>query len=143
MTTRLDLSALRSAVSSLEAALGVVSDAPWFESQAPPVRHTLIAGVIQNFEFGYEVCIKMIRRQLEIDAATPAEVDETNYRELLRRAGEKGLIADVEAWFEYRRLRNITAHTYNRNKAEEVFAGSRGFFGAAKSLLTALESRNA
>lgn len=139
---RLDLSALRDAVSSLEDGLEVVSDSHWFLQQSGKVQNTLVAGVIQNFEFVYEISIKMIKRQIEAEAASPTEVDETNFRDVLRVAAEKGLIADVEAWFKYRKMRNITAHTYDHEKARQVYQDTLIFIGDARALLQKLEARN-
>lgn len=65
MNEKLDLTALRNAVSSLEDSLGVVSDSAWFNQQSKQVKNTLVAGVIQNFEFVYEIGIKMLKRQIE------------------------------------------------------------------------------
>lgn len=138
----LDLSALKSAVTSLEESIAVVSDGNWFNSQSEKVRNTLIAGVIQNFEFVYEISIKMIRRIIELESASPNEVDETNFRDVLRVAAEKGLVKDVEAWFGYRKMRNITAHTYDHEKARQVFTGTIDFIQDARDLLDKLEARN-
>ena len=140
---RLDLSALRDAVGSLEEGLEVVSDSEWFNQQSEKVQNTLIAGVIQNFEFVYEISIKMVKRQIELESASPTEVDETNFRDVLRVAAEKGLIADVEAWFKYRKMRNITAHTYDHEKAQKVYQDTLIFIDDARALLQKLESRNA
>lgn len=140
---RLDLSALRDAVGSLEDGLEVVSNSDWFNAQSSKVQNTLIAGVIQNFEFVYEISIKMVKRQIEAESASPDEVDKTNFREVLRVAAEKGLIADVEAWFKYRKMRNITAHTYDHEKAQQVYQDTLIFIGDARALLHKLEVRNA
>ena len=140
---RLDLSSLQSAVSSLDDGLDVVSDSIWFNQQSEKVRNTLIAGVIQNFEFVYEISVKMIKRQIEAESASPEEVDETNFRQVLRVAAEKGLIADVHAWFKYREMRNITAHTYDHEKAQKVYQGTRDFIVDARALLHTLKARNA
>ena len=88
----LDLGALQNAISSLEDSLGVVSDTGWFNAQTLPVQNTLVSGVIQNFEFVYEISIKMIKRLIELESASPNEVDETNFRDVLRVAAEKGLV---------------------------------------------------
>ena len=141
--TRLDLSALRDAVGSLEDGLEVASNSDWFNAQSSKVQNTLIAGVIQNFEFVYEISIKMVKRQIEAESASPDEVDETNFREVLRVAAEKGLIADVEAWFKYRKMRNITAHTYDHEKAQQVYQDTLIVIGDARALLHKLEVRNA
>ena len=140
--SKLDLGALRSAVASLEDGLEVVRDTSWFSQQSSKVQNTLVAGVIQNFEFVYEVGFKMLRRQIEREAASPTEVDESNFRDVLRVAAEKGLIGDVEAWFRYRQMRNITAHTYDHEKAQRVYEGTLVFIDDARALLANLEARN-
>ena len=139
----LDLSALRGAVSSLEDGLEVVSNSEWFNQQSDKVQNTLIAGVIQNFEFVYEISFKMIKRQIEEESASPNEVDESNFRDVLRVAAEKGLVADVEPWFKYRKMRNVTAHTYDHEKAQQVYQDTLIFINDARALLQALETRNA
>lgn len=138
----LDLSALQRALTSLEDSLEVVSDSEWFNEQSLKVQNTLIAGVIQNFEFVYEVGFKMIKRQIELESASPDEVDQGSFRDVLRLAAEKGLIQDVEAWFGYRKMRNITAHTYDHEKAQQVYEGTLLFINDARALLASLEARN-
>ena len=71
----LDLGALRGAVASLEGGLRVAGDSAWFDAQSQAVRDTLIAGVVQNFEFVYELSVKMLRRQLERGSDSPDEID--------------------------------------------------------------------
>jgi len=139
----LDLSALRSAVQSLQEGLSVVQDEAWFAQQNSSVRHTLIAGVIQNFEFVYEISVKMIRRQLELESDSPADIDAASFRDVLRVAFEKGLITDVEAWFGFRQMRNITAHTYDHAKAQQVYQGTQNFLAHACQLLACLSARHA
>lgn len=138
----LDLSALRSAMASLDDGLAVVGDSNWFSQQDERVRNTLVAGVIQNFEFVYEISVKMLRRQLEAEADTPSEIDQAGFRDLLRLAAEKGLISDVEAWFGFRQMRNITAHTYDHAKAQQVYQGTQAFLTHARQLLLQLEARH-
>lgn len=78
--TGLDLSSLRKAIASLEGAIEIVSDSPWFDRQPANLQNTLIAGVIQNFEFVYELSIKMLRRRIEINSSSPAEIDGASFR---------------------------------------------------------------
>lgn len=139
---QLDLTPLRDAVQSLQDGIEVVSDEGWFNAQNPKVQNTLIAGVIQNFEFVYEICIKMLRRQLELDADSRDAIDHLGFRDLLRMGGEKGLIEDVEAWLVYRQMRNITSHTYDHEKARRVWEQTLIFIKDAKALLQRLEARN-
>ena len=51
-------------------------------------------------------------------------------------------VADVEAWFQYWLLRNITAHPYDQAKARQVYEGTLRFIGDARDLLRRLEARN-
>jgi nucleotidyltransferase substrate binding protein (TIGR01987 family) len=138
-STPLDLTPLRQSLSSLEDGLDVVRDLAWFQQQSDKVRHTLIAGVIQNFEFVYEISTKILRRRLEMDALNPSEVDFANFRDVLRIAAEKGLIDNVQDLFGYRQMRNITTHTYDHQKAQQVFQGTQAFTLDARRLLARLE----
>jgi len=66
-------------------------------------------------------------------------VDFANYRDVLRIAAEKGLISNVQDWFGYRQMRNITAHTYDHQKAQQVYEGTQAFMMDARRLLARLE----
>lgn len=143
MRGKLDLSALRDSIASLQNAIHVIEDSDWFDAQNSAVRDTLIAGAIQNFEFVYEIGCKMIKRQLELEAANPREIGEASFRDMLRMAAEKGIVGDVEKWFEYRDMRNTTLHTYDHGRANKVYAGALVFLTDAQKLLSALEARNA
>jgi len=140
--SQLDLSALKKACDSLELAVEDALDTSFIERLSPSQKQLIIAGVIQNFEFTYELVFKMLKRQLEIDAASPTEVDQYSFRDLLRTAAERGLIDNVEDWFEYRRLKNITSHTYNLDKAQEVFERTIIFKDEAIKVLAQLIKRN-
>jgi len=142
MGENLDLGSLRDALSSLQESVEVVNDPEWFNEQSARVQNTLIAGVIKNFEFVYEISIKMVRRRLEIGADSPTDVDKMEFRNLLRSAAEKGLIDDVDAWFKYRKMRNITAHTYDHEKARQVYQETLVFIDDAGLLLRQLEALN-
>ena len=139
---RLDLTSLRNAVASLEGSLDVVGDRAWFGQQSATVQNTLMAGVIQNFEFVFELSVRMMRRQIEQESDTPDEIDHRDFRDILRIAAEKALIANVEAWFGYRRMRNISAHTYDHEKARLVYQDTLTFVNDARALLATLEARN-
>jgi nucleotidyltransferase substrate binding protein (TIGR01987 family) len=141
MPFTLDLAPLRQAMTSLEDSLQVVTDEAWLQNQSAAVRNTLFAGVIQNFEFVYELGMKMLRRQIEAESATPGETDQLGFRDLLRVGAEKGLIGDVEAWFRYRQMRGTTSHTDNLAQARQVHEGVRPFLTDARALLSALERR--
>ena len=57
----------------------------------------------------------------------------------MRERSRFGLIDYPEVWFEYRRMRNITSHTYDEATAGNVSGSAKSFLKDAKSLLKALE----
>jgi nucleotidyltransferase substrate binding protein (TIGR01987 family) len=132
----LDLSSLKKAVDSLDRALKVA-----VESKNPVQDEVIRAGVIQNFEFTYELCWKFIKRWLELNAGGAA-VDGSTRKELFRLAAESRLITGVENWFKYHTARNETAHTYDPAKAAEIYALAAPFAIDARKLLQVLEQRN-
>lgn len=138
--TPLDLTSLRNAIAALTASLALVADRGWFDRQPEVVRNTLQAGAIQHFGVTFELCVKMLRRHIELNAASPLAASMFNFRDLLRLGGEAGLIGDVEAWFVHRKMRNISSHTYDKAKADEVFADIGAFVSDARSLLERLGS---
>ncbi len=81
----------------------------------------------------------MLKRQLELELPNPTEVDSYSYRQLFRVGAERGLIQDVEAWFDYRERRNITSQTYNGEKAVRVFEALPAFAEHVEKLLARLK----
>ena len=95
---------------------------------------------IQRFEYTYELSVKLLKRKLEDMASSAEEIDHMGFKDVIRTGAEKGLIDEPEAWFEYRKKRNITSHTYDEKKAEEVYGILKDFAEKASVLLTKLES---
>lgn len=93
-------------------------------------------GLIQRFEFTYDLSHKMLRRVLELSAANPEEVDRMSFPTLIRTAHEQGLTrSDWASWRTFREMRNLTSHTYDEAKALEVADAIPGFLAEAKELL--------
>jgi len=130
----LDLSSLEQALNSLELAVN--------RSRREPHDDMVRDSVIQRFEYSYELSWKMLKRQLEKDAASPTTIDTLSFKELIREGAERGYISQPEAWFEYRYQRNITSHTYNEKKAIAVYQAAVNFLNDAKQLFTILKTRN-
>ena len=138
---RLDLSALENAVAQLEEGLALYDSD--IVRQHPEIRGQMRAGVIQAFEFTYELSVRMIQRYLEQVSANPAEVDRLEFRSLIRRASERGLLrSDLSAWMEHRRNRGLTSHVYSEAMAERVFQAAQDFLGEVRHLLRELQERN-
>lgn len=140
MTDILDLTPLRNAISSLRNAWRIVQTRDWFEQQSAEVQETLVAGVIQNYEFVYELSYKMLVRKLEIHSGDGLEIRRLNFRDIIRIAGESGLIDEVTNWFGYRELRNLTSHTYDHMKAQHVLSKIEVFITDATDLFERLSA---
>ncbi|MBI4802047.1 MAG: nucleotidyltransferase substrate binding protein [Elusimicrobia bacterium] len=136
----LDISSLKKAVDSLDRALKV--GAVGIRGQVNTDQEEVIrAGVIQNFEFTYELCWKFMKRWLELNVGS-ANVDGSTRKELFRLAAESRLINGVENWFKYHSARNETAHTYDPDKASEIYRLAAPFAADARKFLEVLEQRN-
>jgi nucleotidyltransferase substrate binding protein (TIGR01987 family) len=131
---RLDFTSLTKALASLNRAIQ--------RSQAAVEDEELRDAVIQRFEYSYELCWKMLKRQLEMESPNPAVIDTLSFRDLLREAAQTGIMKDIERWMDYREMRNITAHTYDDKKAQTVYNAALDFYNDAVALLGVLEKRN-
>lgn len=130
----LDLSSLDQAVAQLAKGLG--------RAEAEPSDELLRDGVIQRFEYTYELSHKMLKRYLEETEASPELLDQMSFQDIIRLGAERDLIANGwDVWRNYRSARGATSHTYDKNKAEEVYEQISGFLGEAQHLLKQLKSR--
>lgn len=97
--------------------------------------------VVQCFEYTYELSIKSIRRFLEMTVDTPAEVDDWDFKDLIREAAVRGIISNPEDWFDFRKLRNTSSHAYSRPKAEQVYKRAGDLYKSATELLDVLKEK--
>lgn len=140
---KLNITALQDAFTSLEKTISKLENQEWFNQQEEIVQDTLIAGSIQKFEFVYELSIKMLKRQLKNIESNDSDIDSSDFRDILRMSAQAGLIESPESWFDYRKMRNITSHTYDQNKALQVYNGIAAFLESTRFLVTQLQKRNA
>lgn len=99
-------------------------------------------GLIQRFEFTYELSYKMLKRYLESASANPTEFDTTDFQYLIRSGNEQGLLLGAwPQWRRYRDMRSKTSHTYDEEIALEVVASIPEFLDEAKNLLHKLRQR--
>jgi nucleotidyltransferase substrate binding protein (TIGR01987 family) len=137
----LDLSSLRKGISSLRTALEVAA-AEKMSGFDRATQDVIKAGVIQNFEFTYELCWKFIQRWLkENHPGEDADLPRSR-RELFRMAARYGLIDDPAPWFDYGDARNMTAHVYDEQRAQVVYDAAVRFINEAEALLKCLEANN-
>lgn len=138
---KLDISPFEKALSQLEKSLRYLhSDVA---RQDADLREQFRAATIQAFEFSYELGTKMLRRQLEQIAANPGEIREMVFMDMIRTGAEAGLVQQVPNYRVYREKRNMTSHTYDEAKAEEVLAVLEDFLKEMLFLRDELKRRNA
>ena len=99
-------------------------------------------GLIQRFEFTYEIAHKMLKRYLESQSPTPGEFDGADFQYLIRTGNEKGLLlGDWAKWRVYREMRGKTSHTYDEEIAVEVAEGIPAFLDEVRYLRDQLISK--
>ena len=64
----------------------------WCAIGSEPADDQLRDGLIQRFEFTYELCHRMLRRFIRQTAASPEEVDRMAFQDLIRTANQQGLL---------------------------------------------------
>lgn len=75
-----------------------------------------VQGIIQSFEFTFELAWKTLKDFLEaqgVQCAFP--------REVFKQAFQAGILPNGEVWLEMLGKRNLLAHTYDENLAQEAF----------------------
>ena len=130
----LDLTPIETSIARLEEALEVYARDP---SQA-----LIRDGLIQRFEFTYEVAHKTLKRALELTSASPEQYDTMTFADLVRSGNEQDLLLGAwPQWRAYRDMRARTSHTYNEQVALDVVGGIAAFLPEAAHLRDRLRAR--
>jgi nucleotidyltransferase substrate binding protein (TIGR01987 family) len=133
---KLDLSPLKRAIERLNEG--------WIRYQQDISDTQIRDGLIQRFEFTYEISHKMLKRHLEATSANPAEFDDMSFQDLIRMGNERGLLlGDWPQWRNYRNMRAKTSHTYDEDVALEVVACIPDFLAEATHLYQKLQAAQA
>jgi len=75
------------------------------------------AGIIQVFEFTFELAWKTMKDLLELDGFLPKSP-----RDVIKLAFQTEWLKDGEIWLEALEKRNLMAHSYDEAKAKEAIA---------------------
>lgn len=86
-------------------------------AQTRPLVKLEKKGVIQDFEVTHELAWNVLKDYLQEQGHTNI----TGSRDASRLAFKMGLIQNGEAWMEMIKSRNLTSHTYDQEKADEIF----------------------
>jgi len=133
-TRPLDITPLANAIDRLREGLA--------RHQSEPADDQLRDGLIQRFEFTYELSHRTLRRFIRETAASPEEVDRMAFQDLIRTANQQGLLlGDWPAWHRYRDSRAKTSHAYHAKTAQEVAESIPAFLAEAEYLRDELRKR--
>jgi nucleotidyltransferase substrate binding protein (TIGR01987 family) len=130
----LDATALANAVQRLREGLA--------RCAREPADEQLRDGLIQRFEFTYELGHKMLRRYLRETAASLDAFERMPFADLIRAGSAQGLpSAGWPAWRRFREMRSRTSHVYDAQAALAVVAGISEFLQEAEHLCSELQRR--
>mgnify|MGYP001217386276 CR=1 FL=1 len=74
-------------------------------------------GVIQRFEFTYELAWKCLKAYLEREGLQPG----SSPRAVFKEAFAAGFLPDGDVWIDMIDDRNLTVHTYNESLARQIY----------------------
>ena len=130
----LDIAPLANAIDRLRKGLA--------RHKSEPLDEPLRDGLIQRFEFTYELGDKTLRRYLQEQAASSEEAAGMSFAELIRAGNAQGpLRAEWPTWRHLRAVRTRTIHTYDSETAAAVAAEIPKFLEDAEYLCTPLRQR--
>ncbi len=137
----IDLGPMQDALATLTESLALIDE---YSPQVPePLRQLMQRGLIQAFEYNYTLAIVMITRHIRERSSLPEKRDLTDFEELIRAADERELLlSSFSKWKAFRHARNMTSHTYHREKADAVAAVAPDFEHEMQHLLARLKEKS-
>ena len=137
----IDLRPMQDAIATLTESLTLVKESG--DRPSEPMRLLMQRGLIQAFEYTYGLALLMMTRYLREHDSTPDKHDLNVFEELIRVADEHQLLrSPFSRWKAFRHARNLTSHTYDRAKAEEVAEIVPDFEREVIYLLSKLQERS-
>jgi nucleotidyltransferase substrate binding protein (TIGR01987 family) len=132
---KLDFSSLRNALARL---------AEGYQRYETDVSDIQIRdGLIQRYEFTYEISHKTLKRHLEMTAANPEAFDALPFADLIRSGNEQSLLkSDWSAWKIFREMQAKTSHTYDEHIAQTVVQVIPAFIEEIEFLVRQLDQRH-
>jgi len=130
----IDIAPLERAIARLEEAVEIY--------QQDTAQSLIRDGLVQRFEFTYELCYKLLRRYLATNAGPPELVNGMNFSDIIRVANENNLLlGNWPRWKTYRDMLARASHSYNEAVALDVVAGIPAFLEEARYLRDKLRDR--
>jgi len=130
----LDATPLRNAVERLREGLA--------RHKREPLDEQLRDGLIQRFEFTYELAHRTLRRYLRESAASPEDIESLTFADLIRAGSAQGLLrGGWPEWRRYREMRTRSSHTYYAETASAVVEQIPDFLQETEYLCAELHRR--
>lgn len=92
------------------------------EYASTPSSTVVRDGVIQRFEFTFELAWKSLREYMEDQGAA---MDAVFSKQVFKAAYAAGLIDDGQVWLDMLASRNVTSHVYDDAQAAQVVSAIR------------------
>lgn len=128
---------LRQRLENFNKALSRLTDAIEL-SKKRPLTDLENQGLIQSFEFTYELSWNLIKDFYQEQGETEIQ----GSRDAFRLAFKRGLITDGDIWMEMIKSRMQTSHTYNEKTAREISEKTKKvYYGEFKNLSQVLEAK--
>lgn len=109
------------------------------ESNENPNISTIKDGVIQRFEFTYELCWKLMKYFLENEGIEEAKSPRSTFRESF----QYGLITEGNKWIDMLKDRNLTSHVYDEDLADEIYDKIKNkYFNMLKDMKNILKDKD-
>lgn len=83
--------------------------------EAPITEDRDLAGIIQNFEFCYELGWKALKAHLSNNGVFTGPA-----KDVFKKAYQNGILKDEALWLDIIKDRNLTTHTYDVELAKQV-----------------------
>ena len=80
---------------------------------------------IQRFEFCFELAWKLMKAALSYEG-----IEVSSPRGSIREGWKQGLVQEAETWLDMLEKRNLSAHTYNEQTAQMIYAAVKGRYFA-------------
>ena len=111
--------------------------------QSPPdsVEYEIYRNAaVKGYELTLDLAGGMLKKALKPYFSSPTMADRLVFKDIFRNAGMRGLLTqeEVERWLNYRDNRNLTAHDYGAELAEETIEMLPAFIEDAQTLLDRL-----
>src|SRR3954447_17802247 len=102
--------------------------------QRNPSQTLIRDGLVQRFEFTYDISHRLLRRYLAANPEPPDLINSMNFADIIRLGNEQDpLQGDWRRWKTFHDMRARTSHSYDEQVALDSVAGIPAFLDEART----------